>query len=445
MAKNKLQTAIDGVRKGGTLTLDRNQWPGEIDGPIQITKPITIEGQGQIVHASSSPVILIAASDVHLKNLEVMAHRGGSGSKALAVEFEARVRGFFWRRKDAPPLFEDIVLQGDVKGVDTEAGEWILPTVSLKLGSMSPNTDHSFRVVIRVPVPCRLVSRVDRLKLSQTDLTPGEHEIRLALDKGDFFDGNYLDGFINIETDLFRRRFRVTGRFDVAGGTESSPAEPLFAPPGTAAATPPLPKGDPSTASTPPTATHSIPPSPSTSPAAPSDSPQGADVVPAPPSSDRVRPTNVPSSPGAAFEDSNPGAVVSPDSKSRSSRRRQEVIPIGSVFEPPSDQKDLGSTLAGGADPVARTNALPAASPVRNSPDAPVTKVDSDSDVWGISRPRATTTAGGGSVPDSTEPAEASPPDNESSSAETKGSSDQKGQKQQNKSGSKKIGDAFSG
>lgn len=445
MAKNKLQAAIDGIPKGGTLRLDRNHWPGEIEGPIQITKPITIEGQGQIVHASASPVIFIAASDVHLKNIEVMAHRCGSGSQALAVEFEARIRGFFWRRKDTPPFFEGVVLQGNVKGVDTEEGEWILPTSSLKLGAMSPSADHSFRVVIKVPVSCRIESRVDRVKLSQTELAPGEHEIRLTLDKGDFNDGNYLDGFINIETELFRRRFRVTGRFDVAHGTETSPAEPLFAPHRAPAGTPPLPNGAPSTAPTPPDTTHATPPSPPTPPVPPAASPPGSDVVSPPPPSDRVPPTNVPSSPGAAFEDSNPGEMVSPDSGSRSSRRKREVIPMGSLFEPPSNQKDLGSTLAGGADPDARTDAPPAAAPAKNSPDTLVTKADSDSDIWGISRPGSSRAPGGRSVSDSTKPPEPSRSDNESSSAESKKASDPRRPREQKKGGSGKIGDAFSG
>ncbi len=445
MAKNQLQTAIDGVSKGGTLTLDRNRWPGEIEGPIRITKPITIEGQGQIVHASSSPVILIAASDVHLKNLEIMAHRGGAGSQSIAVEFEARTRGFFRRRKDAPPLFENIVLQGDVKGVDSEAGSWVLPKHSLKLNALAPDVEHRFRLVIQVPVPCRLVPQVDRLQLSRTDLSAGEHEIELTLGSNDFFDGNYLDGFVHVETDLFRRRFRVTGRFDAARGAKVSPTEPLFTPP----KPPPTPKPEPSTKSEPvppsvPTPSTPVPsapdagspPEPQAAPPAvpPSSAPTGDDVVPAPPPSERVPPEHIRSSPGAAFEGDDPGEAQTPDSRSRSSRRKQEVIPIGDLFAAPTDQRDLGSTLAGGS--TSDENVPASRDSEKKTLDDLVTKVDGG-DLWGISNPNSPKSGGSSRRP----PKDASAAANESTPP--KQPTKPKREPARKRDDSDRIGDAF--
>lgn len=441
MPKSRFQNEIDKIAKGGTLLLSRTDWPGEVDGPVQITKPITIEGQGQIVHAKTSPVIHIASSDVHLKNLEVMARPERDGRSSVAVEFEPKTRGFFRRRKDSPPLFEDMVIHGDVAGLDSEAGSWVLPQRSLRLGDLSPITDHEFRIVIQVPVPCRVTSQVDGVGLSKSSLEPGEHEIRLTLAKHDFHEGNYLDGLVFVETDLFRRQFRITGRFNTATGASVSPSDPIFEPPSRvsqpASQTPPQP-----------------PPQPAPQPGgpknvAPPTSPEATpDVVPAPPPSDRARPDHVPSSPGAAFEGADATTSRPTESSSRSTRRRQEVIPMGGAFGPPPDQAEIGLTLAGGASASDGSEVSLSSDGVPI--DGLVTKVDSMLDVWGVP---SSASSGPKSSPDRTSGSKGSPAelttektsDKSNSKAIPSKTTKEPNSKPPKKAGGPgKIGDAFS-
>jgi F-box protein 11 len=199
MSGTDLQERLDRLAPGQTLTLE----PAgrEFQGPLVIRHPVVIEGQGGTIWAPRGPVLTIEADGVRLHNLnvEVTGNEAGlDGESACALRV-------------APHLaikLDNVSVRGTVHGLSTEEGDWSYPR-SLPLGSLKPGMSHEFKARLVLPVPCRLVSRIDGLTIEPGRANGGPVEITLTL--APLPAGTRVRGEIWLQTVLLTRRIAVSG------------------------------------------------------------------------------------------------------------------------------------------------------------------------------------------------------------------------------------------
>jgi hypothetical protein len=199
MAASDLQDRLDSLGAGETLKLE----PAgrEFQGPLTIRNPVILEGQGGTVWCPRGPVLIVESAGVELHNinLEVTANEAGlDGETACALRV-------------APNLsitLENVSVRGTVFGLDTEEGEWRYPR-AIPLGSMKPGQAHEFKAKLVVPVPCRLVSKIDGLVVEPGQVKGGPVEITLKL--AALPPGTRVRGEIWLKTALLTRRIAVNG------------------------------------------------------------------------------------------------------------------------------------------------------------------------------------------------------------------------------------------
>lgn len=102
-----LAAAIAGAAPGDVLFLD----PGHHQGPVELNKPITIDGRNEatITGNGTGSVITITGSDITIRNLEIT----GSGSSHETID-----SGIQLHRTAARILIEGNTLLGNLYGVD---------------------------------------------------------------------------------------------------------------------------------------------------------------------------------------------------------------------------------------------------------------------------------------------------------------------------------------
>jgi hypothetical protein len=194
-----IQRDLDSLQDGETIEL----FPpgGEFAGPIVIDHPITLDGKGATIWALKGPVISIKSDKVSLLHLriEVTGKEFSSPEDKCAVLFQS----------EEDLQFDDVEVRGVVIGIPEEEGEWKYPE-SLHLEHLAHGKEHDFLLRIAVPVKCKIITNISGLEFEPHHLNPGNHEIRLHLDK--LPQDTLLDGYIFLASASLKRRIVLTAR-----------------------------------------------------------------------------------------------------------------------------------------------------------------------------------------------------------------------------------------
>jgi stress response protein SCP2 len=163
-----LQRLVDEAPAGSVVQLPRNEYAG----PLRVDRPLTIEGNGSTVWSRVGPVVRVSGPGVRLRNLGIEvtgSDREGDADVALSI---------------APgclPELHAVQVRGRVAGLQQEAGDWALPG-ALSLGTLAPRHRSEFRLALRVPVECRLISAVAGVRLAPETLRAGDNEVTLTVE-----------------------------------------------------------------------------------------------------------------------------------------------------------------------------------------------------------------------------------------------------------------------
>jgi hypothetical protein len=215
MSKTKsdgLQAQVDAVSQGGVLALDFSQ--GEYEGPVVLSRAITIDGQGRSIWSKKGPVVTVEADGVTLTNLEIEVT--GNENKlsreeacALAVKPGFQV------------VLNDIVVRGNVVGVVEEEGIWRYPR-SLRIGAVKANQAHEFTLRFVAPITCHLKSEIAGLIVNPAKIDKtGIADLTIKIDP--LSPGTRLRGSILMQTAFITRRIIVGG--SVASATDQNVIE----------------------------------------------------------------------------------------------------------------------------------------------------------------------------------------------------------------------------
>ncbi len=195
-ATGALQIAIDGAPSGATIRLPR----GEFQGPIVISRPLTIEGEGAVIWAQNGPVVRLQSDQVTLRGLqiEVTDPEANSDEAKVALQIEA-----------GAPTLHHICVLGQVVGLGESVNEWQLPAL-LDLGDFAPRASNSWQFTLEIPVDCHLKSTVSGLQLLPGQLEAGRFDVQIIA-TGLSAD-TFLVGQIEVESAGLVRAIPISGR-----------------------------------------------------------------------------------------------------------------------------------------------------------------------------------------------------------------------------------------
>jgi len=173
--------------------------PREYSGPITITRPVTLDGQGATLWALKGPVLIIQSEGVTIKNMKIEV-TGEPISQEPRHQSALVIRG-------CRPVFDRVEVRGNVIGLREEEGIWQYPH-SLHLGHLPCGKSHRFRIRIGVPVPCRLSSAIAAMEIIPSQLSPGLNDVSIALDQ--LSQDTLIYGTIALSSGLLKRNIYVS-------------------------------------------------------------------------------------------------------------------------------------------------------------------------------------------------------------------------------------------
>ena len=206
MSDFDIYAEIDDAEDHGTVKIPH----GEFQGPIEISKPITLIGTGKstTIWAKKGPVILISSLGVELQKLHIEASSRCSGS---GDETDVAIKV----RDGVDVEVEEVIVRGRVVGLKGEDGEWLLPT-SLSLGQLAPGKLNVYKLQVHVPVDSKISSEVSNITFKPTKLKPGLNDIKMNVD--DIRPNIHIQGRIWVKSDGLIRFISVTGNTEDAKG-----------------------------------------------------------------------------------------------------------------------------------------------------------------------------------------------------------------------------------
>jgi hypothetical protein len=131
-----------------------------------------------------------------------------------SMDPEARCSILVWPGHEVH--FGDVQVRGTVIGLDGEDGEWGYPR-AIRLGTLPYGREHRFRLTVRVPLPCRVRSWVETLRVEPNVLEPGETKLQLVVPSNP--EPVVVTGWIVLETLRFIRPIAVSGHFTESPST----------------------------------------------------------------------------------------------------------------------------------------------------------------------------------------------------------------------------------
>lgn len=204
MDRDSIQILVDQTPPGETLKLV----PGEYQGPLAISKSITLEGciqDGKIrttIWGQQGPVISITSEDARLHNLnvEVTMQNGDSKDDSdVAIKSELGIQ----------VELDNVTVRGRLVGLDGEAGDWLLPR-SLDLGFLAARKLNSYSLRLYVPVPCQVSTKISGLAIKPVALQQGLNDI--SLEVKDLCKDCFINGTILVRSAFVYRSIEITGR-----------------------------------------------------------------------------------------------------------------------------------------------------------------------------------------------------------------------------------------
>jgi WD40 repeat protein len=209
----EFQRAIDALANNTVLTL----MPREYPGPIVISRPLVIDGQGSTIWALKGPVILCQSDGIILRNIEFRVTgdvEGGQSEDHCVLKVE---RGY-------PPTFENVEVRGSIIGIPEEEGDWRYPH-TLQIGSVPFGSETDLIMRLWVPVPCEISSKISGLEIQPHRLEPGTNEVTLHIER--IAKDTLLSGFLYITTPKVRRSIVLSGYISATKGKKSRSKKPV--------------------------------------------------------------------------------------------------------------------------------------------------------------------------------------------------------------------------
>lgn len=194
-----LQVAVDHTDPSGTLQLQNQEYPG----PITISQPMTLDGNGATLWALKGPVLVIDSPAVVLRNLRIEM----TGD---AISDDPEEAGALVVRNQHSVTLEGVTIRGAVQGMAEEDGAWRYP-FSLYIGELKPGTQQERVLRLSIPTACRITSHISGVDIEPRHIKhPGLHEIKLI------FEGmspdTLLFGNLSLETAFVRRTITLSAR-----------------------------------------------------------------------------------------------------------------------------------------------------------------------------------------------------------------------------------------
>lgn len=195
--RSGLQDELDAMPAGGTLQL----LPREFAGPLTISHPVVIDGQGATLWSLRGPVLSVRSRGVTVRNLKVEVTGEDEPSPAddgsrcsIAVD------------PGCSPLLDNVEVRGEVVGLAEEEGSWAFPH-AIRLGHLAHGVEHDFTVRLILPCPCRLTSNIAGLDVSPHGMKAGRHEVRLHIER--LAPDTLLSGWLCLSSTFLKRNVLV--------------------------------------------------------------------------------------------------------------------------------------------------------------------------------------------------------------------------------------------
>jgi hypothetical protein len=197
---NPVDSLIDIIEKNHFSEI--HLFPNEFKGPLNIDRPVTIEGRGATIWVPKGPGVHITSSGVHLRNLRIEVTESPIESNSIedgcAIKIEPGVQ----------TVLENILVRGTVSGIENEEGSWEYPH-TLDLGILPSRVPITGLLRLKVPTNVRVISQVDGLELDTEMVKPGFNEILVNLNE--MLPNTLIDGTITLYTQHFIRHIYVRG------------------------------------------------------------------------------------------------------------------------------------------------------------------------------------------------------------------------------------------
>lgn len=186
-----LSEIIAGTPAGGTAALP----PGEFEGPVVISRPVTLRGNNTTVWAKHGSVITVASPGAALEGLRVEITEGEISETAIEALCPVRAA--------------NIEVLGSVRGFGGEDGIPEIPR-TLQLGELSADGENTFRMTVDIPAAARLVCNAAGIRFTPENIPAGRSEVALTVTGSGSPALVYTE--ILVESKL-RRRIYLCGRF----------------------------------------------------------------------------------------------------------------------------------------------------------------------------------------------------------------------------------------
>ena len=199
---SSLQGLIDKQPPQSVLRLN----PGEYQGPITISQPLTLAGKGVTIWSNHGPVVTISSTNVTLENIDIelsSSTNNGYVDTSIALRLE-ETSGIDLR---------NVGLRGSTQGFQHEDGVFLLPEV-LNLGDIQISTVYSANFIVYLPVNCTFASSIDGLTVSSEVIQGQLVRCNVQLNPFDYRVSLY--GYIIIRTSRVRRKIVVVGNIVAA-------------------------------------------------------------------------------------------------------------------------------------------------------------------------------------------------------------------------------------
>jgi|GEM_PF-4915246 len=206
-----LQQTLDSLAIKETLQLFPAN--GEYEAPINIDRPLTLDGQGSTIWAKKGPVVSVRSDGVCLRNLRIEVTEESKDNCSISV------------KSGYTPQLEEVEVRGNVIGIAEEEGDWNYP-FSLNLGQLAYGCAHNFILRIIIPIACRIEDNISGLEFTPRQLQPGANEIHLNLEIVP--QDTLIYGSFFLVSPTFKRRIAVNARIVKLGDRTSTPGKIIW-------------------------------------------------------------------------------------------------------------------------------------------------------------------------------------------------------------------------
>ncbi|MEZ5943508.1 MAG: hypothetical protein R3C18_19100 [Planctomycetaceae bacterium] len=201
-----LQQELGRAQVGQTIDFDP---PGTIiTGPVKFHQksPVTVDGCGGTIWATSGPVVIIESGEVVLKDLTI-AVIGKTPTATATLESAIEVK------PGAKVTLRGVTVVGKTQGLATNEDAWRLPG-QLDMGTIKPGT-QKLKLRLAVGEDVTFTTDLAGLSFAPAHLPAGAHEVDVTL--SDLYDGTRLRGMVLLKTSNISRKFDIIGRVNANG------------------------------------------------------------------------------------------------------------------------------------------------------------------------------------------------------------------------------------